>query len=245
VVQAKYDEARRDCARMALLVSELGGAGCAAFIDGLTGHAREAHAALLAALAEAPDASAGQKLWVLTRLAEMAWRLGDFAQAEAHFKQALAFDITDAFLLAAYADFLLDRGRPAEVVALLKDLTRVDPLLLRLVMAEKVLDARGLREHQTALADRFAAARLRGDKTHEQEEARFELTVLGNAQRALELARSNWQVQREPRDARILLEAALAANAPAQAEPVLEWMQRSGIEDQVLQRLAARLKGRA
>src|SRR5262249_3939884 len=151
----------------------------------------------------------------------------NFPQAEAHFKQALALQLTDAFLFAAYSDYLLDRGRPAEVIALLKDHTRVDPLLLRLVMAEKLAKARELREHQTNLADRFAAARMRGDKTHEQEEARFELTVLGNAERALELAQSNWQVQREPRDARIVLEAAIAAKQPAAAQPVLDWMNKN------------------
>ena len=245
IVQANYDAARRDCVQMTPLVSELAATACTAFIDGLTGRARAAHDALEAALARAREPSAELKLWVLTRLAEMAWRVGNEAQAEAHFKQALALGLTDAFLLAAYADFLLDRKRAAEVVALLKDKTRVDPLLLRLVLAEKQLNARQMREHQATLADRFAAARMRGDKTHEQEEARFELTVLGRADQALELAQSNWKAQREPRDARILLEAALAAKAPAAAQPVLEWLERNRTEDPVLQQLAAQLKGRS
>jgi len=245
IVQARYDEARRDCESMKPLVSALIPNGCLAFIDGLTGHARAAHDALDAALAQAPDASPEQRLWVQTRLAEMSWRLGDFARAEAHFKQALALKLTDAFLLAAYSDFLLERGRPAEVIVLLREHTRVDPLLLRLVMAEKLTKAGALREHQANLADRFAAARMRGDKTHEQEEARFELTVLGNPERALELAQSNWQVQREPRDARILLEAALAAKQPAAAQPVVDWLDKNRVEDETLQRLAAQIKARS
>jgi hypothetical protein len=149
-------------------------------------------------------------MWVLVRLAEMAWRLNDPTLAESHFRQALALDVTDSFLLAAYADFLLDYGRPRDVIALLKDRTRADPLLLRLTLAEQAAGDKGLREHQAALADRYAAARLRGDTTHEQEESRFSLQVLKRPEEALKLAQSNWRVQREPRDARVLMEAALA-----------------------------------
>jgi tetratricopeptide (TPR) repeat protein len=108
LVQAKYEEARRDCAQLAPVVSELSNAGCVMFIDGMTGRARQSHEALSRALARDPNASGEQKLWILTRLAEMAWRLDDAKLAEEHFKRALALNITDGFLLAAYADFLLD-----------------------------------------------------------------------------------------------------------------------------------------
>ena len=148
----------------------------------------------------------------------------------------------DQFLLAAYADFLLDRGRPGEVAALLKDWTRSDALLLRLALAEKALNAPGLSEHIQALQARFDAAALRGGALHQQEEARFHLYLLGQPSRALALARANWALQREPRDARILLEAALAANDPAAALPALDWLSRSNYEDPHLRRLAARLE---
>jgi Tfp pilus assembly protein PilF len=193
------------------------------------------------ALARDTDAGAEQKLWILTRLAEMAWRLNDPQLAEEHFKRALALNVTDGFLLAAYADFLLDYGRPREVIALLKDWTLADPLLLRLALAEQAAGDKGAREHQTTLADRYAAARLRGDTTHEQEESRFCLHMLNQPEEALKLAHSNWRVQREPRDARVLLEAALALRRPEAAQPVLDWMARTHIEDWYLQRLADQL----
>ncbi|MBK6790170.1 MAG: hypothetical protein IPG77_21810, partial [Betaproteobacteria bacterium] len=41
--------------------------------------------------------------------------------AEAAFRDALALAVPDVYLQAAYADFLLDRGRPAEVLTLLQD----------------------------------------------------------------------------------------------------------------------------
>ena len=241
LVQAEYAESRRDCASFAPLVDELSAAGCTAFIDGMTGRARASHAALSRELARASGVSPQQKLWILVRLAEMAWRLDDAKLAEQHFREALALDLTDGFLLAAYADFLLDYQRPREVVELLKDWTLADPLLLRLALAEQAIDGKRAQEHQATLADRYAAARLRGDTTHEQEESRFSLHMLKQPAAALRLAQNNWRVQREPRDARVLLEAALALRRPEAAQPVLDWMRQTNIEDSYLRRLADQL----
>jgi tetratricopeptide (TPR) repeat protein len=241
LVQAEYAESRRDCAGLAPLVEPLIASGCVAFIDGLTGRARESLDTLSRELARTNDASPGQKMWVLIRLAEMAWRLNDAKLAEQYFKRALALDITDGFLLAAYADFLLDYGRAPEVIALLKEWTLADPLLLRLALAEDAINAKAARDHQATLAARYAAARLRGDTTHEQEESRFTLQILKQPDEALRLAQSNWRVQREPRDARVLLEAAVALRRPEAAQPVLDWMAKTHIEDWYLRRLAEQL----
>jgi hypothetical protein len=150
--------------------------------------------------------------------------------------------VNDQFLLAVYADFLLDRGRAADVVALLGGWSHSDPLLLRLALAEQATRSPALGDRIRTLKARFDAATRRGDRLHQQEEARFQLHLLGDKARALALARENWALQREPRDARILLEAAIAANDPAAARPVLEWLARSGYEDPGLRRLAVQLE---
>jgi hypothetical protein len=93
------------------------------------------------------------------------------------------------------------------------------------------------------LRDRFAAAALRGDRLHEQEAARFSLDVEGQPAAALKLASSNYEVQKEPRDAWILLRAAVAAKQPQAAKPALDWLASSRYEDPVLQALAAQLGG--
>jgi hypothetical protein len=126
---------------------------------------------------------------------------------------------------------------------LLKDMTRSDLLLLRLALAAKALKAPPLAGWQGDLQARFDAARRRGDKLHQKEESRFELQLRGDPQRALALASENYTLQREPADARVLLEAALAARQPAAAAPVLQWMADSGIESAALRRIAAELKG--
>jgi predicted Zn-dependent protease len=244
MVQARYDDARRACGQLAAQASRPIAVACVAAVDGVTGRAERASAALREALVQAgADVSAPERLWVLTRLAEIDERRGDAAGAEDAFRRALALGIPDFYVQAAYADFLLDRGRAREVLELLKGKERSDLLLLRLAIAAKAAGAPQLGGHVQALADRFDAARRRGDTVHRKEEARFTLALLGQPQRALELAQADWAVQREPSDARVLLEAALAAQAPQAATPVLQWMQRSGIESVALRGLAQRLAG--
>ena len=69
-----------------------------------------------------------ERLWVFTSLAETAARLGDTSAAGVHFRAALSLDLRDPYLLVAYADFLLDEGRPAEARELVRDESRIDEL---------------------------------------------------------------------------------------------------------------------
>lgn len=238
MVQARYAEARAECAALAPHASELFATGCLAYVEATTGKARSAHDRLAAALQRRPDASPESRLWNLTRLAEMARRLGQPKLAEKHFRDALALGVTDNFLLAAYSDFLLDENRPGEVAALLKDWARSDTLLLRLAYAEKALNRPTAAQRIQALDDRFSEAGLRGEQLHLQEEARFRLHLKNDPAGALKRAAENWKSQREPRDAAILIEAAVAAGERAAAQPALDWLEQSGFEDGALRQLA-------
>ena len=242
MVRADYAQARRSCEKLAALAPPLIAVACTAQVDAATGRAEAAAGALRNALASAQGTDAAQRLWALTRLAETEERRGAYPAAEAAFRQALDLNLGDVYLLAAYADFLLDRNRPAEVLTLLKDRTRADVLLLRLALAAQAAGTPEREAWARSLGARFDAAALRGDTTHRKEASRYRLTLRGQPDLALALARENFAEQREPADARILLEAALAARQPAAAAPALAWMAASGIQSVALQALAARLK---
>jgi len=237
LVQAKYAAAQVECdALLALERATLYG-GCIGLVRAYGGQLDAATKALQTALAQTEDA--GNRLWLFTRLGEVAaWR-GQAAKAEQHYRSALALGLDDGYLLAAWSDFLLDQKRPTEVVKALASWESSDGLLLRLALAETALKQPAAKAHVQALADRFAAARMRGDTTHRAEEARFELQLAGNAAAALAVAAANFEVQREPRDARPLLEAAIAARNAAAAQPVREWLKSSGFEDAHLRQLGA------
>ncbi|WFP51932.1 hypothetical protein PL263_07835 [Methylomonas sp. EFPC3] len=240
-VQGDYAAAAGSCLPLAKTAAALVGAVCINSVLSLAGQSETAYRQLQQALEHASGAAATDRQWALVTLAEIAERRGDVAAAERHYRQALSAAEADGYLLAAYADFLLDRQRYAEVVDLLADRSRADPFLLRLALAERHLPQRDSNAHTEALQARFAALRLRGDNRHQADEARFRLQLCNEAEAAFALAQANWMIQREPRDARILLEAALAAGKPrTELQPVLDFLAANGMQDSRLQPLIAR-----
>lgn len=236
LVEAKYNNARKECAALLALQRPVLHGGCTGLVQAYTGQLTAAYATLQQALTLARYDD--QRRWLLTRLGEVSAWLGQNARAERHYRGALALGQDDAYLLAAWADFLLDNERPAEVIRLLAAWDASDPLLLRLAEAETLLQAPQAKTHEQALEDRFAAAKLRGDTTHRAEEARFQLRLRKNPSLAVQLATANYQVQKEPRDLRVLLESALAAHNPAAAKPGRDWLLSTGFEDVRLRGLA-------
>lgn len=235
--------ARADCAQLQYVSSALIADACTATVESLDGHVQRAYARVKTRRSQLAENELALAPWLDGLLAEFAQRGGNHdAAAEQHYRDALAATPEDAYLLAAFADFLLDHARANEAVALLQDKTRADGLLLRLALAKQQLHAPDSAQLVTTLTARFAEARARGTALHLREEAMLTLKLQGDAARALALAQQNWHAQREPADARILLEAALAAHRPDAAAKVLQWMDQTRIEDPVLRTLAARLK---
>lgn len=241
--QADYAASIADCGQFARMIIGLAPDICTASAMSLTGHAPLAlHAVAISLQTNAAEAARqpAVAMWGLTLAAETAERLDD-PGAQDWFSRALALDERDPYLLGAWSDYLLDHDRPREVARLLARFTRIDPLLLRLALAEQALHDNALPGHIADLAARFEASRLRGDTVHRREEARFQLALMKQPARALELARANWEVQREPADARILFECALAAHTPQAADPALAWLRDNHVQDNALASRASKL----
>ena len=236
-VQARYSDARRACQPLARLTARHVFLACLCDIGGLTGQAAKSQN-ILRELLNHPGISDSERIWISVMLGEIAARTGNAQTADQLFAEVLKTGVKHQYLLGAYADFLLDQGRHQEVLHLLQHETRADGLLLRLAIAEQTLGLSSLRDHVSTLTARFAASRDRGTNVHVREEARFTLALLDKSQQALLLAQDNWKVQREPADARILLESALAAGNRRAAQPVLDWLSVNHVEDLHLQQLA-------
>jgi tetratricopeptide (TPR) repeat protein len=241
MVQARYADALSECTRLVSLAHPLYAQGCTAYVQASTGHLEDAYRGLRDELARAGPVPPELVLWIRTRLAEMAIRLQRMDEAQMHFDDAFRQGVTDQFLLGAYADFLLLQQRPREAIELLADWERSDSRLLRLALAGKAGKDPRAAGWADQLRDRFSAAALRGDRLHEQEAARFELDVEGHPDKALELAAHNYQVQKEARDAEILLRTALAARQPRASQPALDWLRNTGYQDPAMAKLAGEL----
>ena len=242
-VQGDFDRAYESC-RPLRRSRPLLAATCMASVAGLSGDAAPSYEALLALVSRLPTADREERLWAWTVLAEIAVRLDRPEAAEEHFRRALTLDERDLYLLGAYADFLLDRGRPEEVKQLLNGESRSDALLVRLAIAERLLGSRRYLDHVDVLHARFAGSRMRGGELHLGSEALFHLRLLDDPGTALRLALENWEVQREPSDARLVLEAALAAGRTHAARAVVDWLSDSGLEDARLTDFRERIERR-
>jgi hypothetical protein len=233
-------EAKDSCARFAALRPGLAASACAASIGSLTGEAAASATALADAIERYPTADAGQRIWALTILGEIAIRRDDPA-AEQHLTEALALDSRDVYALTVYADYLLDHDRATDALRLLRGFERVDALYLRLALAAQMTGDPGFPKYRDDVAARFAAARRQGDKLHLRDASRFSLEIEHDPGRALEFAQQNWAIHKTPYDARALLAAAIACNDPSAAEPILTWVTATRLEDKLIDRMIQRL----
>ncbi len=245
-VRGRYDEARASCDALERVDPlPIPVAVCRTAIASVTGDAQGAHDRLQAVVASAGRITPEEEAWALSSLGEYAERAGRAEGAEKLYRQALERDPEDTYTRSALADLLVDLGRPAEAIPLLAGRETNDALLLRLAIAEKLARAPGFAAHDAELAARFEASAARGDVVHRREEARFWLTVRGDAPRALALAKANWDVQKEPWDARVFLEAAVAVpDGRREAEPVLVWVRTTRLEHPAIARAVGALERR-
>jgi tetratricopeptide (TPR) repeat protein len=235
-VQGDYSSALSSCLALARISASLATTTCVNSALSLSGQAQPSYAQLVEAVADVQVAPE-ELVWTYAVLAELAERLNFAKEAERWYQQALDQGQRSVYLLASYADYLLNHNRANEVIGLLHNETKTDPLLLRLALAEQQMHHVSANQHIDLIKTKIAAAKTRGDNAHQGDEARFFLHVLNDPETALKLAIDNWAVQKEPRDAQILLEAAIAAKRPEAAIPVVKFLEQTRLEDARLQPL--------
>jgi hypothetical protein len=107
----------------------------------------------------------------------------------------------------------------------------MEPMLLRIAIAHRLLQDNLSAQADALLAEAFHLEEQRGDAVHRREQARFFLDVEPQPLAALAAAQENWRVQREPDDLLILLRAAQAAHQPQAGQPARQFQQQQGLED--------------
>ncbi|HXP26515.1 MAG TPA: hypothetical protein VN891_12070 [Steroidobacteraceae bacterium] len=228
-VLGRYPEANAACEQFARLVEPRLAALCIQSLRGLNGHLESAYASLIQVSTQGWLNS--EKSWLYSELGEMAVRLGRDAEAERWFQQDLRLAPMDFYVRAAYADLMLQQGRPAETLTLLAGQESLEPLLLRIAIAQKQLRDSALGQSSARLRAAFANEQQRGEAVHRREQARFLLEVLDQPKLSLAAALENWRVQHEPDDVLVLLHAARAAGNPGAATPAIDFVRSQGQSD--------------
>jgi tetratricopeptide (TPR) repeat protein len=238
-IQGRYAEAKASCDALSTIGTPLLTATCEAPILAMMGNGPVGTHRLESLLASSPQQSL--RPWAHSVLGELWYWQGEETKAEHHLRLSLELDPSDRYTRATYADLLLDKGRALEVIRVLSPYLEDDNLLLRFAIARSQSGEKDATTHAQWLAERMAANQARGDRTHQREEARWALSLNNEPKRALDLALSNFANQREPWDARLVLEAALASGNFAAASPVLTWLAETGFLAPRLRALAEQI----
>jgi len=243
---AQSCDALRSAARRPLYVN------CQAQLDGVTGNAREALDLVDDTLRNSTRLNALDYQELFTTAAIINHRLGDVAQAESYYQNALRLAPELGYLRVNFANLLLEQGRHNELIQWLspEDDATLNPEL-------SILLARGLQARGTAddlqradnmvsrLARDFDLAFMRNEAIPYKEYAQYALHLARQPSAALQAARENWSVQKEPSDTRLLASAAAASDDRATLSEIEQWVNRIGTEDSRLQEILASHQGPA
>lgn len=242
MVQGEYAAAGKNCSQVARTGGMTLSLACTGNLRSYVGQAQQSVALLTQISDDGPTVPATFKAWIHGLIAESQERLGNWSEVEAHYRKALASTPEDNFLQVAYADFLLDRGRPKDVLTLLANSAQSDTAFLRIALAQAALQSPETSRYTWVMAARFEALTQRGDDFFGREQVRFALHLQHDPATALDLAQRNWQVQRAPWDVRVFLEAALAAKKPNAAVPVLAFLDETKLQDPIIEPMAQALR---
>ncbi len=223
IVQGKLDQADAGCRTITDLGRPEIGFLCQSTALILTAQAPVVAERLAAILSQPGVLDPALHGWAIGLMGEIAAAQGDDAAAATHFATVIADDplaLRERLLLA---DVMLRTGQAASVPDLLRDAPDVDGVLIRRVMAAQALGQDDLGE-AAELGRRFQLNFDLGLTAHAREEAMYFLHIAPDPAIALSRAQVNWALQHEIEDAQLLIDAAVAADDPAAAAPVLDWI---------------------
>lgn len=226
LVQGRFTEARKGCngiRDMSLMILRF---ACIAQVDNMTGKLVSSRDTLTQLSQANNGLTAEQQRWLNLIRADIALRLNDPVLAKSVFEQ---IDIDTAPSLTARADWLLAHRAWAQTRQLLLNHKDNDALLLRLVMSELQLKHPDAQADFKLLSERINVWQERGETAHQREQAMYAL-MLNPPAKALDLARSNWQKQRETADVIVYTNAAIRAHSLSDLKVIDEWIKQTGFE---------------
>jgi tetratricopeptide (TPR) repeat protein len=244
LLTANMPAARADCDAIGQRFGRDEGQACAATLMYRTGQAQQA-IPLLNRLVDLPDYQGPfTQDWLRYHQGEAYRTAGQYEQAIAVWEKHVQARPNSHLVKLTLTELLNQQGQFAKARRYANTDSPTDALLVQALLA-----SRGLKDGDTQrLADLFENRMnnqsLRGESLIERPTMVYLITYGRDNAKGLELAADNWSTQNEPADAVLLVQAALKANQPRRAEPVLAWMKSTGYTDPVLKALAEELQTR-
>ncbi len=234
MVQGRAAAARQDCVAVMASGESTAGTVCIAQILGSTGRLAQGETLVRTLLDHEPRLAPQWRGWALGLLADFADRRGDAAGAERLLRSALAATPGNEGVRSALCDVLIARHAPGEVLTLLDLPAPSVGLLERRARAQELMHDPALSATRARIDELLSVAARRGERPHLREEALLALDVARDDERALALAKANFEMQRETIDVRLLARAARTRADRAALNEVARWIRESGFEDRSL-----------
>ena len=120
--------------------------------------------------------------------------------------------------------------------------TLTDALLMQAVLASRGLKDPDESRLASQLEARLQSQALRQEALIERPKLIYQIAYGRDLKAGLALSIDNWQLQKEPPDALLFVQAALALGQARAAEPVVSWAEKTGYTDPQLTPLLGQLK---
>lgn len=226
LVQGNFAAAKQHCQGLRDLSVLTLRLACIAQVEAMTGQINKAKQQLATLANMTNGMTDSQARWIYLMQADIAQRSNDAALALDVFSK---LDRQSMPALMARADWLLAHRQWQKTRDLLINHLDNDSLLLRLVISEINLGHPDAAKHQQLLGERVAIWQQRGETAHQREQAAYQ-QLIGPPAKALQIARENWQKQRETADVVVYATAALAAHSAADLSILQDWISSTGFE---------------
>ncbi|MEI7786733.1 MAG: tetratricopeptide repeat protein [Betaproteobacteria bacterium] len=242
LLQANMEAARQDCAEIERLFGRSEAEVYRAVLLYRTGQPQPAIAVLKLKIAAADFQTPASQQWLGFHLGEALRVAGQPDKAAALWEKLLKAHPPSHTLRLALAELLNAQGRFAQAKAALGSPPMTDALLMQALLA-----SRGLKDGQEQrldmmLQERYAAQALRQEALIERPRLIYLISGGKDLATGLALSIDNWKLQKEPPDAVLFVQAALALDQPRAAEPVLAWAKATGYTEPALAQLLQQMQ---
>lgn len=204
------------------------------------------------ALRSASYQDAASQDWLGFHLGEAQRVAGQPAKALAVWSQRLKASPQSHLIRLSLADLLNQQGqyREAKTIAMAatssnapnSPATLTDALLMQAVLASRGLKDPDEGRLASQLEARLQSQALRQEALIERPKLIYQIAYGRDLKAGLALSIDNWQLQKEPPDALLFVQAALALGQARAAEPVVKWAEKTGYTDPQLTPMLAQLQ---
>ena len=207
-----------------------------------TGQPQTAIAMLQNALSAPRFQDASSQDWLSFHLGEAHRVAGQPKLAVATWEKQLKASPQSHLIRLSLAEMLnkLGQHRQAKAIAITNAAT--DALLVQALLAMRGLKDPNEFRLASQIDARLESQALRQESLIERPQLIYLIAYGKDVSAGLALSIINWQLQKEPPDAVLFIQAALALNQPRAAAPVVAWAEQSGYSDPQLTPLIEKLK---